>query len=127
MRAAGCAIRTAIRTASRAGWFARLRRDAKRSPKDSPQRRELEKVRRYLCFDARRAGGIHWAMIRTAMTSVADTVVFPVQDVLGLGDEARMNVPGTVDDNWRWRLRPGQLTSAHAQKLAELAAVYDRA
>jgi 4-alpha-glucanotransferase len=66
-------------------------------------------------------------MIRTAMMSVADTVVFPVQDVLCLGDAARMNVPGTVDDNWRWRLRPGELTSAHAAKLAELADAYDRA
>jgi 4-alpha-glucanotransferase len=47
--------------------------------------------------------------------------------VLGLRDEARMNVPGTVDGNWRWRLRPGQLTDAHAKKLAELADVYDRA
>jgi 4-alpha-glucanotransferase len=110
-----------------AGWFARLQHDAKRSPKGSPQRRELENVRRYVCFDARRDGAIHWALIRTAMMSVADTVVFPVQDVLGLGDEARMNVPGTVDDNWCWRLRPGQLTSSHAAKLAELGDVYGRA
>ena len=115
-----------------AGWFARLAREAKRAGKNSPQRAELDKVKRYVC-DARGTGsgtgadGIAWAMIRTAMMSVADTVVVPVQDVLGLGDAARMNVPGTVDDNWRWRLRPGELTSAHAAKLAELADVYDRA
>jgi 4-alpha-glucanotransferase len=106
-----------------AGWFARLERDAKRSPKDSPRRRELEKVKRYVCAD----GPINWSMIRTVMMSAADTVIIPVQDVLGLRDEARMNVPGTVDGNWRWRLRPGQLTDAHAKKLAELADVYDRA
>ena len=105
-----------------AGWFARLQRDARRSPKGSPLRRELEKVKRYVCVD----GAINWSMIRSAMMSVADTVVFPAQDVLGLGDDARMNVPGTVDHNWRWRLRLGQLTSSHAAKLAELADIYDR-
>jgi 4-alpha-glucanotransferase len=41
------------------------------------------------------------------MASVADTAVVPVQDLLGLGSEARMNRPGTASGNWRWRLRPG--------------------
>ncbi|MCA2998646.1 MAG: 4-alpha-glucanotransferase [Rhodocyclaceae bacterium] len=51
------------------------------------------------------AGGhdIHWAMIRAACNSVSIAVVFPLQDVLGLGSSHRMNVPGTLDDNWSWR------------------------
>jgi len=54
-------------------------------------------------------------------------VVAPVQDVLGLGSEARMNRPGTAAGNWRWRLREGQLAPALAGRLADLAALYDRA
>ena len=49
-----------------------------------------------------------------------------MQDLLGLGNEARMNRPGTVSDNWRWRLLPGQLSSDVAQKLAVVAQTYGR-
>jgi 4-alpha-glucanotransferase len=80
-------------------------------------------VLRYLGGDGR---SIHWDLIRAAMASVAQTVIFPVQDVLGLGNEARMNVPGTINGNWRWRLTPDQLTSEHAYRLAELCELYDR-
>jgi 4-alpha-glucanotransferase len=45
----------------------------------------------------------------------------PAQDVLGLGSEARMNRPGEVGGNWRWRLEPGQLTAAHAARLRAAA------
>ena len=60
------------------------------------------------------------------LASVADTAIVPVQDLLGLGSEARMNRPGTISGNWRWRLRPGQLTADVAQKVAVIAATYDR-
>jgi 4-alpha-glucanotransferase len=70
--------------------------------------------------------GIVWAMIRAAATSVADTCLVPVQDVLGLGSEARMNVPSRGDGNWSWRCPPGALTDELARKLAELSEVTDR-
>ncbi len=60
------------------------------------------------------------------MASAADTVIIPVQDVLGLGSEARMNVPGRATGNWRWRCQPYMLTSGIAGRLAELAGLYGR-
>jgi 4-alpha-glucanotransferase len=50
-----------------------------------------------------------------------------VQDLLGLGSKARMNRPGTASGNWRWRLRPGQLTHETMGKLGIIAATFDRA
>jgi len=69
---------------------------------------------------------IHWSFIRTLLGSVADTVIFPVQDVLGLGSEARMNMPSTVGRNWKWRMLPGALTHTHAERLRRMVNVYDR-
>jgi 4-alpha-glucanotransferase len=46
-------------------------------------------------------------MIRAVLASVADVAIVPLQDVLGLGSTARMNLPGTVSGNWKWRYRPG--------------------
>ena len=62
----------------------------------------------------------HWELIRIAMESRAQLAIVPVQDVLGLGSDARMNRPGEREGNWSWRLRPGQLTDEHAQRLREL-------
>jgi 4-alpha-glucanotransferase len=59
----------------------------------------------------------HWALIRLALSSPAHLAIVQAQDVLGLGDEARMNTPGRADGNWRWRLRSGQLTNGLAAKL----------
>jgi 4-alpha-glucanotransferase len=63
----------------------------------------------------------HWALIRMAYGSQAAVAIVPAQDVLGLGSEARMNTPGRGTGNWSWRLEPGQLTSAHAERLRALA------
>ena len=60
------------------------------------------------------------------LASVADTAIFPIQDVLGLGTEARMNVPGTADGNWGYRLRAELLSSAVAAKLTKLTETYER-
>jgi 4-alpha-glucanotransferase len=60
------------------------------------------------------------------MASVADTVVFPLQDVMGLGSEARMNLPATPSGNWRWRFRGDALTPSLARRLRELTEVYER-
>ena len=69
---------------------------------------------------------INWAFIRLAMMSVADVSIFPVQDVLGLGPEARMNRPGTVGGNWLWRLPSMELLSRHVHRLRDLTATYGR-
>jgi 4-alpha-glucanotransferase len=66
------------------------------------------------------------AMIRSVLASVADTAIVPLQDVLDLGNEARMNHPGTVGSNWTWRFQPGALTDQLAGWLAELVALYER-
>ena len=65
-------------------------------------------------------------MIRAAMMSPADTVIFPVQDLLGLGAEGRMNVPGIAEKQWRWRLGSEMLKPAVAHKLKELTELSDR-
>jgi 4-alpha-glucanotransferase len=70
--------------------------------------------------------GVNWAMIRCAVNSVASLCVVPLQDVLGLGSEARMNVPSKPEGNWGWRLRPEMLRPEIAAKLAALAEVADR-
>lgn len=70
--------------------------------------------------------GIHWAMMRAAQGSVANLCVFPLQDTLGLGSEARMNIPSRGDGNWAWRYKPNALTKDVAAKLAAMAEVSDR-
>jgi 4-alpha-glucanotransferase len=72
------------------------------------------------------ADTIHWEFIRLAMMSVAKTVIIPLQDVLGLGEEARMNRPSVTDGNWKWRVSPDQLTPRIAAVLADMAAIYGR-
>jgi 4-alpha-glucanotransferase len=80
-------------------------------------------VLNYLGTDGRE---IHWDMIRLALGSVADTAVIPLQDVLGLGTTARMNLPGSTIGNWRWRFTGDQLATSSTEKLAELSEIYDR-
>ncbi len=70
--------------------------------------------------------GIHWAFIRLAQESVASLAVVPLQDVLGLGSEGRLNTPSVTDGNFRWRYEAGTLTRTLAEKLAALAEVTDR-
>lgn len=84
---------------------------------------ERRHVRSYLgaCED-----GMNWAMIRSAINSVASLCVVPLQDVLGLGNEGRMNIPSQSEGNWRWRFRPEMLRPDLAQKLSSLAEVSDR-
>jgi 4-alpha-glucanotransferase len=103
------------------GWWSGGVGHSTRSADDLSQ--ERESARRYLGLDGR---DVHWAFIRAVLASVADTAMVPAQDLLGLGSEARMNRPGTLSGNWRWRLRPGQLTRDIAQQLAALTATYDR-
>jgi 4-alpha-glucanotransferase len=70
--------------------------------------------------------GVHWAFIRAALCSPANLSVVPLQDILGLGSEARMNTPSLDDGNWRWRFDEAQLKSEFAKKLAQLVELSDR-
>jgi 4-alpha-glucanotransferase len=70
--------------------------------------------------------GVHWAFIRAAQCSPASLSIVPLQDVLGLGSEARMNTPSLHGGNWRWRFDSQQLKSELGAKLALLAEVSDR-
>jgi 4-alpha-glucanotransferase len=70
--------------------------------------------------------GIHWAFIRAALSSPACLSVIPMQDVLGLGSDARMNTPSLHGGNWRWRFDENQLKNDLAAKLAIVAEVSDR-
>jgi 4-alpha-glucanotransferase len=72
------------------------------------------------------ADGIHWGLIRLAQGSVASLSVVPLQDVLGLGSEARLNTPSVPTGSFRWRYQPGSLTPDLAERLASLAEVTDR-
>ena len=70
--------------------------------------------------------GIAWEFVRIGMTSVADTAIFPMQDVLGLGEEARMNLPATVEGNWQWRVTSDRITPELAEKLRRITAITGR-
>ena len=71
--------------------------------------------------------GFNWGMIRTAYASVADLAVIQMQDFLGLGSEARMNIPSTIGGgNWAWRLKGGELTDKLAKKILKYTKRYFR-
>lgn len=72
------------------------------------------------------AGQIHWELIQLAMSSVGRVVIIPMQDVLGLGERARMNRPATVRGNWRWQLLAGQTRAVIARRLGKLTEIYGR-
>lgn len=69
---------------------------------------------------------IHWDFICSAMRSVADTCIIPVQDFLGLGDEARINTPSTVGSNWCWRMKKGCFSDNLVKRIKNLTNIYGR-
>ncbi|MFW6178026.1 MAG: 4-alpha-glucanotransferase [Desulfohalobiaceae bacterium] len=72
------------------------------------------------------ADQLHWAIIRLGMLSPAKLMILPVQDLLGLDHQARMNFPGTEHSNWLWRVKPEQLHNGLAAELARLTRIYGR-
>jgi 4-alpha-glucanotransferase len=94
-----------------AGWWA------------SATDRERQFARGYLATDGH---DMPWTLIRASMASVADTTVHPLQDVLALPTECRMNFPGQESGWWVWRFQWGQVQPWHAQRLAELGRLYGR-
>jgi 4-alpha-glucanotransferase len=84
---------------------------------------ERDFCRRYLGRDG---SDITWDLIRLAWSSVANLAVAPMQDVLDLGSEARMNLPGRPSGNWSWRFRASAVTPQVVARLAELTNLYSR-
>jgi len=93
------------------GWFANLSEG------------ERDRCLHQLASDGRE---INWDMIRAALSSVADTAIIPVQDLLGLGSEARMNLPASETGNWKWRLKPEALSDGLAGRLHNLTELSGR-
>lgn len=94
------------------GWYASL------------TEHDRDFVNRYLGTDG--AKDIHIKLVRTALASVADTAVIPLQDYLGLGSEARINQPSTLGENWKWRLGKEQCTKELAVFIRKLTKLYGR-
>ncbi len=94
------------------GWFSKLGKDRQ------------EYVMRYVGAD--HEIGVVWGLIRSAMMSVANTVIIPIQDYLNLDSEARINTPSTVGGNWKWRLRKGEISGELVQSMRLLARTYGR-
>lgn len=70
--------------------------------------------------------GYNWGMMRAAWSSVADMAIVPMQDILGLGSEARINTPSTLGNNWKWRATPEQIDAKVAKKLYHYMQMYGR-
>jgi 4-alpha-glucanotransferase len=104
------------------GWWTAGVGDSTRSEEEVSRERDF--CLRYLGTDGRE---IHWDMVRAVVASVADTAVVPVQDLLGLGGEARMNLPGRLGGNWVFRYEPGALDDGVAARLRGLTETYGRA
>jgi 4-alpha-glucanotransferase len=102
-------------------WNSSGASDSTRTPADVSEERAF--ARAYLNFTDE---PIQWVMIRAVLASIADLAIIPLQDLLGLGSEARMNLPGTSKGNWRWRYSSGALTAELANRLHELVLLYDR-
>jgi 4-alpha-glucanotransferase len=94
-----------------AGWFA------------SANEKERDYCLQYLGTEGQE---INWELIRSALASVATMAIIPMQDLLGLGTEARMNLPASTSDNWAWRLAPGALSGQLAKRLKHLTETYGR-
>ncbi|MDY0040250.1 MAG: 4-alpha-glucanotransferase [Desulforhabdus sp.] len=96
------------------GWFSK-------EASDDDKNRLFKYLGRSVGGDA-----VHWELVRMAMMSIAATAIVPIQDVLGLGEEARMNLPAAAAGNWGWRLREELLTNEVAEKLLQVSRVYGR-
>jgi 4-alpha-glucanotransferase len=105
------------------GWFAALPKGAKHGARGRDRLTARERFMRYSGSDGR---AVHWDLIRLAYQSPARTAIIPMQDVLGLGGEARMNVPAVSRGNWGWRMRPGAIRTEHVRRLRELAGAFER-
>jgi len=104
------------------GWFNSVAGEASTR---STEQIELERkfCMKYLNTDGEE---IHWDFIRAVLASVANTAIVPLQDLMGLGTEARMNLPNSISGNWTWRFKADALTEAIGTRLKELSQTYGR-
>lgn len=102
-------------------WTSSGSGDSTRTAEDIREEREF--ARSYLGF---KNEPVNWVFIRAVMASVAGVVIVPLQDVLGLGNEARMNLPGTATGNWKWRYQTSALTEEISDRLKKLVVLYGR-
>lgn len=96
------------------GWYKTQRRKTKAF------------LKKYLNLKRADAKTIQWAMIRSAQSSAADLCVIPMQDYLGLGSEARINIPSTVGNNWKWRMQKDAFTATLAEEIRDMTKLYGR-
>lgn len=104
------------------GWF----EDRSITESDGPEpslAREREFARRYLNSNG---DEINWDLIRAVWASVADTAIAPLQDLLGSGHDARMNLPASESGNWSWRFEDGAIDAVSTKRLRELTETYGR-
>ena len=92
--------------------------------RESVAKADLEKAVRYLGLNEEE--GFVWGFLRGGMGSVADLFVVQMQDLLELGPQARMNTPGTMMGNWKWRMRAGAASTELAKRIAEITRLYGR-
>ena len=104
------------------GWWRSLQRSA-HEHRNGDGREILHRAKSYLQTNGEQ---IHWAFIQAIMTSVANIAVLPLQDILGLGSEARMNLPGRAKGNWRWRYEEKQIQKSTIERLRDLTLVSGR-
>jgi 4-alpha-glucanotransferase len=104
------------------GWWHDTSGNGMLSPEGAVEERRFAKL-----YTASGGNEIHWDFIRTIFASPADLAIVPLQDVLGLGSEARMNTPGTSGGNWRWRYRREMLADEPRERLRQLTRLYGRA
>ncbi len=94
------------------GWYENLEEERK------------EQVDTY--FGLEEGRDVNWVFIRAALSSVAETVIIPMQDYLGLGNEARINLPSSLGKNWEWRMKEEACSKKLAKKIHDLTKIYGR-
>ena len=94
------------------GWF------------DTAKPQDIEFARSYCKLTEEE--GYNWGIIRTAYASVSKYAIIQMQDILGLGSEARMNTPSVLGGNWQWRMGKNDLTDKLAKKIADITCTYGR-
>lgn len=102
-----------------AGWAKNIKKKKRGGPPDPAFAHAME----YLRSDGR---NLTWDMIRAAFASVANIAIIPTQDILGLDNRSRMNLPASSGDNWSWRMKPDALNEKIVSKLREASEFYNR-
>ncbi|MGB7210224.1 MAG: 4-alpha-glucanotransferase [Pyrinomonadaceae bacterium] len=104
------------------GWW--LSQAGAGSTRDAAEiSRERQYCLEYLASDGHK---VHWDFIRSVWASVANTAITPMQDILGIGTDARMNLPGSTDGNWKWRMDKNALSDEIIKRLKKLTEIYGR-